>query len=198
MSGESAKRSTTATTTRRGGTTRRRAKSNRVSPSGSPPISTRRTTIRPSAASSRSNRSVHARRTPTWRSSPQRSAIRPPPTCCNEHCRAAAHSAGSATRCTTSRTSSRLVDIAAPGQRRGRSSGSPPSATSTKPTPTPSWRRERSQTDAALAAAARPRGLLVDVDTITARWRDIEQTLDAGHDVTLLRDGRPWATIAPA
>ena len=27
---------------------------------------------------------------------------------------------------------------------------------------------------------------------------EIEQTLDAGHDVTLLRDGRPWATIAPA
>ena len=52
--------------------------------------------------------------------------------------------------------------------------------------------------ETALAAAAQPRGLLVDVDTITDRWREIEQTLDAGHDVTLLRDGRPWATISPA
>ena len=33
---------------------------------------------------------------------------------------------------------------------------------------------------------------------IADRWREIEQTLDAGHDVTLLRDGRPWATISPA
>ena len=30
-----------------------------------------------------------------------------------------------------------------------------------------------------------------------AETRAIEQTLDAGHDVTLLRDGRPWATISP-
>jgi hypothetical protein len=29
-------------------------------------------------------------------------------------------------------------------------------------------------------------------------WREIEQTLDTGHDVTLLRGGRPWATISPA
>ena len=52
--------------------------------------------------------------------------------------------------------------------------------------------------DAALAAAAQPRGLFVEVETITERWREIEQTLDEGHDVTLLRDGRPWATIARA
>ncbi len=141
MSGVSAKRSTTAAATRRGGTTRRPAKSNRVSPSGSPPIWTR-TTIPPSVASSRSSRSVHARRTPTWRSSPRRSAIGAPPTCCNERCRAAARSAGSATRCTTSRTFSRTGRrTPAPVQRRGRSSGSPPSAMSTKPMPTQSWRR---------------------------------------------------------
>jgi hypothetical protein len=52
--------------------------------------------------------------------------------------------------------------------------------------------------DAVVAAVGHPRGLLVEVATITERWRDIERTLDAGHDVTLLRDGRPWATISPA
>ena len=57
--------------------------------------------------------------------------------------------------------------------------------------------RRAATCDAAWAAAAQPRGLLVDVDTITDRWREIEQTLDAGHDVTLLRDGRAWATISP-
>ena len=50
--------------------------------------------------------------------------------------------------------------------------------------------------ETALAAATQPRGLLVDVDTIADRWREIEQTLDAGHDVMLRRDGRPWATIS--
>ena len=52
--------------------------------------------------------------------------------------------------------------------------------------------------DAVVAAVGHPRGLLVDVATITERWQDIERTLDAGHDVTLLRAGRPWATISLA
>ena len=52
--------------------------------------------------------------------------------------------------------------------------------------------------DAVLVAIGRPHGLHVEVATIAERWPDIERTLDAGHDVTLLRDGQPWATITPA
>lgn len=50
---------------------------------------------------------------------------------------------------------------------------------------------------AVLAAVGAARGIRVDVGEITARWADVERTLDDGHDVTLLRDGRPWATITP-
>ena len=157
------------------------------------------TMIRPSVASSRSSRSVPREAYADMAGSPRRSAIGAPPTCCNERCRAVARSAGSATRCTTSRISSR-TGRRTPSARaeRGRSSGSPPRATSTKPMPRRELATRTATRDAALAAAGQTSGLLVEVDTIADRWREIEQTLDAGHDVTLLRDGRPWATISPA
>ena len=50
-------------------------------------------------------------------------------------------------------------------------------------------------TVAVLAAIGRPERLQVEVAEVADRWSDIERTLNAGHDVTLLRDGQPWATI---
>lgn len=50
---------------------------------------------------------------------------------------------------------------------------------------------------AVLAAVGAARGIRVDAAEITARWADVERTLDDGHGVTLLRDGRTWATITP-
>ena len=40
-------------------------------------------------------------------------------------------------------------------------------------------------------------GLSLDVTELAGRWADIERTVDAGHEVTLLRRGEPWATITP-
>jgi antitoxin (DNA-binding transcriptional repressor) of toxin-antitoxin stability system len=40
-------------------------------------------------------------------------------------------------------------------------------------------------------------GLRLEVSELAGRLADIERTVDAGHDVTLLRDGEPWATITP-
>ena len=40
-------------------------------------------------------------------------------------------------------------------------------------------------------------GLRLDVTELAGRWADIERTVDAGHEVTLLRNGEPWATITP-
>ena len=41
-------------------------------------------------------------------------------------------------------------------------------------------------------------GLRLDVIELAGRWADIEAAVEAGHEVTLLRDGEPWATIMPA
>ena len=40
-------------------------------------------------------------------------------------------------------------------------------------------------------------GLRLDVTELPGRWADVEAAVDAGHEVTLLRDGEPWATITP-
>ena len=40
-------------------------------------------------------------------------------------------------------------------------------------------------------------GLRLDVTELAERWADVEAAVDAGHEVTLLRDGEPWATITP-
>ncbi len=47
------------------------------------------------------------------------------------------------------------------------------------------------------AAIGRQHGLDIEVEAIGERWRDIERAIEAGHDVTLRRDGRAWATISP-
>lgn len=49
-----------------------------------------------------------------------------------------------------------------------------------------------------LESVGRSTGLRVDVTVVAARWTDIEQTLNVGHAVMLLRGGEPWATITPA
>jgi hypothetical protein len=49
----------------------------------------------------------------------------------------------------------------------------------------------------ALDAVGHQRGLRLEVTELAGRWADIERTLDAGHDVTLLRGGETWATITP-
>ncbi|MET0909017.1 MAG: UPF0158 family protein [Ilumatobacteraceae bacterium] len=51
--------------------------------------------------------------------------------------------------------------------------------------------------DAVVAAIGRPLGFVVEAAAVVERWAEVEATLDAGHDVTLQRDGRPWATITP-
>jgi hypothetical protein len=56
----------------------------------------------------------------------------------------------------------------------------------------------RATAAAVLALVGEARGLRLDVTELAARWGDVEAAIDAGHDVTLLRDGDPWATITPA
>lgn len=40
-------------------------------------------------------------------------------------------------------------------------------------------------------------GLRLDVSELAGRWADVEASVDAGHEVTVLRGGEPWATISP-
>lgn len=48
-----------------------------------------------------------------------------------------------------------------------------------------------------LESVGHARGLRLEVTELAGRWADIERTVDAGHVVTLLRGGEPWATITP-
>jgi hypothetical protein len=48
-----------------------------------------------------------------------------------------------------------------------------------------------------LASVGHSTGLCVEVTELAGRWADIERTVDAGGDVTLLRGGEAWATITP-
>ncbi len=57
--------------------------------------------------------------------------------------------------------------------------------------------REASAASVLAAAAQRGDGLQVEAAELTTRWAGVEQALDGGHEVTLLRDGRAWATIVP-
>jgi Uncharacterised protein family (UPF0158) len=47
----------------------------------------------------------------------------------------------------------------------------------------------------ALESVGRASGLHLDVTELAARWADVEAAVDAGHEVTVLRTGEPWATI---
>ena len=46
-------------------------------------------------------------------------------------------------------------------------------------------------------SVGRASGLRLDVTEVAGRWADIERTVDAGHEVTLLRGGETWAAITP-
>ena len=48
-----------------------------------------------------------------------------------------------------------------------------------------------------LEAVGHSAELRLEVTKLAGRWADIERTVDAGHDVTLLRGGEGWATIIP-
>lgn len=49
----------------------------------------------------------------------------------------------------------------------------------------------------ALEAVGHATGLRLDVTELAGRWVDVERSVDAGEEVTLLRGGEPWATITP-
>jgi hypothetical protein len=49
----------------------------------------------------------------------------------------------------------------------------------------------------ALDAVGHATELRLDVTELAPRWPDVEAAVDAGHEVTLLRDDEPWATITP-
>jgi hypothetical protein len=51
---------------------------------------------------------------------------------------------------------------------------------------------------AVLEAVASPGGNTFDQATLGDRWTDIAELIDAGRTVTILRNGRPWATISPS
>ena len=48
-----------------------------------------------------------------------------------------------------------------------------------------------------LESVGRASGLRLEVTELAGRWADIEAAVDSGHEVTVLRDGEPWATITP-
>ena len=49
----------------------------------------------------------------------------------------------------------------------------------------------------ALESVGHATGLRLEVTELAERWVDVEAAVDAGHEVTVLRDGGPWATITP-
>jgi hypothetical protein len=48
-----------------------------------------------------------------------------------------------------------------------------------------------------LESVGHTNGLHLDVSELAGRWADVEAAVDSGHEVTLLRNGEPWATITP-
>ena len=57
---------------------------------------------------------------------------------------------------------------------------------------------KREATAANALASLAQAGVCIEAGAVVERWRDVERALDAGHGVTLTRDGEPWATISPA
>jgi hypothetical protein len=56
------------------------------------------------------------------------------------------------------------------------------------------------RTDAAravLEAIGGGSGVDLDEAAVRWRWREVQEAIDAGRSVTIVRDGRPWAIISP-
>jgi hypothetical protein len=50
---------------------------------------------------------------------------------------------------------------------------------------------------AVLTAIAAETGVEIDESVVVERWAEVRRSIESGHAVTVLRDGRPWAIITP-
>jgi proteasome assembly chaperone (PAC2) family protein len=50
---------------------------------------------------------------------------------------------------------------------------------------------------AVLTAIAAETGVEIDESVVVDRWAEVRRSIESGHAVTVLRDGRPWAIITP-
>ena len=56
----------------------------------------------------------------------------------------------------------------------------------------------RSETESvALAEFGKRTGVEIDESVVVERWSAVRRGIESGQEVTVLRDGRPWAIITP-
>jgi hypothetical protein len=50
---------------------------------------------------------------------------------------------------------------------------------------------------AVLTAIGAETGVQIDESIVVERWPEVRRSIESGHAVTVVRDGRPWAIITP-
>ncbi len=53
------------------------------------------------------------------------------------------------------------------------------------------------EASAVLTAIATGTGVKIDESVVVERWPEVRRSIESGHAVTVVRDGRPWAIITP-